>query len=498
MVLAELGSRITGALNKLSSKSFIDEASVKACLQEIAMALLKSDVNVRYVKKLQDNVLTSFKLQENSSINMKKFIQSMVVKELTSLLATEKPPYAPKKGKPNVIMFVGLQGSGKTTTCTKYAYYFKRKGWRTALICADTFRAGAFDQLKQNATKVKVPFYGSYTETDPVQIAYEGVEYFKKEGYEIIIVDTSGRHKQEKELFDEMKEVASAVAPDDIIFTMDSSIGQACFDQASAFKKAVDVGSVIITKLDGHAKGGGALSAVAATESPIIFIGLGEHFDDFESFDPSSFIKRILGMGDISKLFDTVKDVVNMDEQKGVIEDLKSGKFTLRDLQSQFQSILKLGSLSNFMSLIPGVGNSFLSKGDEKESINRIKGFIVILDSLNEDELECKAQMNASRIKRVALGSGKSIREVNEMLEEYKKLEKMVKQVGKMNLGKGNDITNLARNPSQIMKKMQGAIDPSMIAKMGGMSNIMSMMKDMGKMEGMGDIMKQFSKGGKH
>jgi len=175
-----------------------------------------------------------------------------------------------------------------------------------ALVCADTFRAGAFDQLKQNATKVRVPFYGSYSETDPVAIAQEGVSAFKKEGFEIIIVDTSGRHKQESELFLEMKQIQEAVEPHEIIFVMDSSIGQGCYDHAFAFHQSVQIGSVIITKLDSHAKGGGALSAVAATQSPITFIGTGEHFEDLEQFSAQSFIKRLLGLGDLAKLFDTV------------------------------------------------------------------------------------------------------------------------------------------------------------------------------------------------
>ena len=170
------------------------------------------------------------------------------------------------------------------------------------LVCADTFRAGAFDQLKQNATKAKIPYYGSYTERDPVVVAEEGVKQFKAEKYELIIVDTSGRHKQESALFEEMQEVARVVAPDDVVFVMDSSIGQAAKDQAKAFRDAVKVGSVIITKLDGHAKGGGALSAVAATKSPIIFVGTGEHIDDFELFNTKSFVSRLLGMGDISGL----------------------------------------------------------------------------------------------------------------------------------------------------------------------------------------------------
>lgn len=183
---------------------------------------------------------------------------------------------------------------------------------------------------------------------------------------EIIIVDTSGRHKQELDLFDEMKQVEKAVKPDNIIFVMDSSIGQQCYAQAEAFKKAVNVGSVIITKMDGHTKGGGALSAVAATQSPIIFIGDGEHVDNLEPFNPESFIRRLLGEGDIKQLMTIVKDAVSQKDQQRLIEQVKKGQFTLRDLRSQFESILKLGSLNNFMSLLPGVGTNLINKDNEK------------------------------------------------------------------------------------------------------------------------------------
>ena len=186
-------------------------------------------------------------------LNKRKMLEQAVCNELCSMLDPGKEPYTPKKKQANVIMFVGLQGCGKTTTCTKYAYLYKRKGFKCALVCADTFRAGAFDQLKQNATKAKIPFYGSYTETDPAQIAAEGVSKFKEEAYEIIIVDTSGRHMQEAALFEEMEQVASAVEPDDVVFVMDSSIGQAAHDQASAFKSKVAVGSVLVTTLDPRA-----------------------------------------------------------------------------------------------------------------------------------------------------------------------------------------------------------------------------------------------------
>jgi len=274
MVLAELGRKITAALQKFNRLTVIDNDAVKECLKDICNTLLGSDIDVKYVMRLRDNVITKLKQEELQKGNVRILIKTTVIKELTNLMEVDKKPYEPKRGKTNIIMLVGLQGSGKTTTCSKLAYYYKKKGWRVAMVCADTFRAAAFDQLKQNA------FYGSYIETDPVTIAEEGVAEFKNEGMEIIIVDTSGRHKQEIELFDEMKQVEKAVQPNNIIFTMDSSIGQQCYAQAEAFRKAVNVGAVIITKMDGHSRGGGALSAVAATKSPIIFIGDGEHFEN--------------------------------------------------------------------------------------------------------------------------------------------------------------------------------------------------------------------------
>ncbi|CAM1325566.1 SRP54 (predicted), partial [Pycnogonum litorale] len=319
MVLADLGRKITSALRSLSNATIINEEVLNSMLKDICKALLEADVNIMLVKKLRENVRSVIDFDDMAGgLNKRRMIQSAVFKELVKLVDPGVKPYQPSKGKSNVIMFVGLQGSGKTTTCTKLAYYYMKKGWKTCLVCADTFRAGAFDQLKQNATKARIPFYGSYTEVDPVVIAHEGVQQFKNEGFEIIVVDTSGRHKQEDSLFEEMLQVSNAVEPDNAIFVMDASIGQACESQARAFKDKVDVGAVIVTKLDGHAKGGGALSAVAATRSPIIFIGTGEHIDDFESFKVKPFVSKLLGMGDIEGLIDKVNEL-KLDDNEELI-----------------------------------------------------------------------------------------------------------------------------------------------------------------------------------
>eukprot|EP00921_Rhytidocystis_pertsovi_P021299 GHVQ01034026.1.p1 GENE.GHVQ01034026.1~~GHVQ01034026.1.p1 ORF type:complete len:487 (-),score=81.15 GHVQ01034026.1:158-1618(-) len=481
MVLAELGSQISGALKKLQTATVIDEEVLNECLKEIGRALLQSDVQVQYVKDLRNSVKSAvLKEEETPGVNKRKIIQKHVIEELVKMLSASRRPYTPKKGQPNVIMFVGLQGSGKTTTCTKFAYYYQKKGWKTALVCADTFRAGAFDQLKQNATKAKIPFYGSYSETDPAKIAEEGVEQFKKGRYDIIVVDTSGRHKQETALFQEMQQVAEAVKPNDVVFVMDSHIGQACFEQAKAFKDSVEVGSVVVTKLDGHAKGGGALSAVAATDSPILFIGTGEHFDDFETFEAKSFVSRLLGLGDLTGLFNTIKEAVPLDKQPEVVERICRGQFSLRDMREQFENVMRMGPISQMMSMIPGLSSNLIPKGQEQAGVARLKRFMVCMDSMNDEELDCEKQMTESRIVRVARGSGTSLRDVKDLLEQHKQFSRMVGKMGKIGLTKDNAVQNMMRNPNQMMQRMQKMLDPRILKQMGGAQSMLNLMKEVG------------------
>lgn len=487
MVLADLGRKITNALRSLNNATIINKEVLDSMLKEICTALLEADVNIKLVKQLRENVRSVIDFDEMAAgLNKRRMIQSAVFKELIKLVDPGVKAWQPSKGKPNVIMFVGLQGSGKTTTCTKLAYHYLRKGWKTCLVCADTFRAGAFDQLKQNATKARIPFYGSYTEIDPVVIAQEGVEKFKNEGFEIIIVDTSGRHKQEDSLFEEMLQVSNATNPDNIIFVMDASIGQACESQARAFKEKVDVGAVIVTKLDGHAKGGGALSAVAATQSPIIFIGTGEHIDDFEPFKVKPFVSKLLGMGDIEGLIDKVNEL-KLDDNEELIEKLKHGEFTLRDMYEQFQNIMKMGPFSQIMGMIPGFSSDFMTKGNEQESMARLKKLMTIMDSMNDRELDHREgaklfSRQPGRITRVARGSGVATRDVQELLSQYTKFAAMVKKMGGIKgLFKGGDIAKNV-NSVQINKlnqQMAKMMDPRVLQQMGGISGLQSMMRQL-------------------
>jgi signal recognition particle protein SRP54 len=335
-------------------------------LKQICSALLEADVNVRLVGQLRKSIRATVNFKElPPAVNKKRLIQKAVFDELVRLVDPHAEPFKPKKGKPNVIMFVGLQGAGKTTTCTKLARHYQSRGFRTGLVCADTFRAGAFDQLKQNATKAKIPYYGSLTETDPAVVARDGVDKFKKERFEVIIVDTSGRHRQESALFQEMVDIQTAIRPDETVMVLDASIGQQAEAQAKAFKEAADFGAIIITKTDGHAAGGGAISAVAATHTPIVFIGTGEHMLDLERFVPRNFISKLLGMGDMAGLVEHVQSLKL--DQKETIKHISEGIFTIRDLRDQLQNIMKMGPLSKMAGMIPGMSNMMQGMDDDDD-----------------------------------------------------------------------------------------------------------------------------------
>ncbi|KAF7488368.1 Signal recognition particle 54 kDa protein [Sarcoptes scabiei] len=487
MVLADLGRKITTALRSLGNATIINQEVLESLLKEICTALIESDVNIILVKQLRENVRSVIDFDEMAAgLNKRRMIMMAVFKELCRLLDPGVKIWQPVKQKSNIIMFVGLQGIGKTTTCTKMAYYYMKKGWKCALVCADTFRAGAFDQLKQNATKARIPFYGSYTESDPVVIASEGVEKFTNENFEIIIVDTSGRHKQESSLFEEMLAIQAAIQPNLVIYVMDASIGQACEAQARAFKNKVDVGAIIVTKLDGHAKGGGALSAVAATKSPIIFIGTGEHIDEFEQFKVKPFISKLLGMGDIEGLIDKVNEL-KLEDNEELIEKLKHGEFTIRDMYEQLTNIMKMGPFNQILNMIPGFGAELAKCASEAESMSRLKRMMSIMDSMADSELDSREgaklfSKQPTRIVRVARGAGVTQREVQELLSQYTKFAAVVKKMGGIKgLFKSGDLAKNV-NSAQMAKlnqQMAKMIDPRVLQQMGGMSGLQNMMRQL-------------------
>ncbi|PAA92141.1 hypothetical protein BOX15_Mlig008341g1, partial [Macrostomum lignano] len=488
MVLTALGEKLANAVRSLNSTTVINEDVLNAMLKDVCMALIESDVNVQLVRQLRENVRGVINFEEMAGgLNKRRMIQQAVFQELVRLMDPGVAPWQPVKGRPNTVMLVGLQGSGKTTTATKLARYYQRRSWRTCMVCADTYRAGAFDQFKQNAAKAGIPFYGSYTETDPAVIASEGVDRFKRDGFEVIIVDTSGRHRQEDALFEEMLQVSNAIAPDSVIFVMDATIGQACEAQALAFKRTVDVGSVIVTKLDSRAKGGGALSAIAATRSPVVFVGTGEHIEDFEQFKVKQFVQKLLGMGDLAGLIDKVSEMSSSQDEASNAEKmrrLRQGLFTLRDFQEQFATFQELGSFSQVMAAIPGFGS--LGNKNELEGRDQFRRYLTVLDSMSDSELDaadgCRLFSNCSaRATRVARGSGVSEREVRTMLSQYAKLSQMVRRVGGIrglfsadgDLKSDASAASMARLQAQVAR----SLDSRALQRVGGASGLQSLLR---------------------
>ncbi|OQO15340.1 Signal recognition particle 54 kDa protein [Cryoendolithus antarcticus] len=484
MVLQDLGRRINSAVNDLTRSATLDEKAFDGMIKEISNALVEADVNIKLVSSLRKQIKASVKFNElPARANKKNIIQKAVFDALVDIVNPHQVPYNPKKGKSNVIMFVGLQGAGKTTTCTKLARWYQARGFKTCLVCADTFRAGAFDQLKQNATKAKIPYYGSLTQTDPVVVARDGVEKFKKDRFEIIIVDTSGRHHQEEALFAEMQEIQAAVQPHQTVMVLDASIGQAAEAQSRAFKEAADFGAIIITKTDGAAAGGGAISAVAATHTPIVFIGTGEHLLDLEKFNPQSFVSKLLGMGDLQGLAEHVQSLKL--DQKDTMKNLTEGKFTVRDLRDQLTNIMKMGPLSKMASMIPGL-SGMMGGMDDEDGASKLKRMIYICDSMTAKELDSDGKIfveQPTRMTRVARGSGTSVREVEELLTQQRMMSGMAKKVksATTNAQKAQGQMGGAGNKSQMaamQKKLQSMGGGAGGA--GGMPDMASMMKMFG------------------
>ncbi|MFQ6094636.1 MAG: signal recognition particle protein Srp19, partial [Candidatus Bathyarchaeia archaeon] len=308
--------------------------------------------------------------------------------------------------------------------------YFQKRGFKTAIICADTYRPAALAQLRQLAKKINVPVYGKADKGDPVKIALEGLKRFEK--YEVVLIDTAGRHKEEKSLINEMKKLERTIKPDEVIMVIDGTIGQQAITQAEAFHKATPIGSIIVAKLDGSARGGGALSAVAATKAPITFIGTGEKIDDLETFVPSRFVGRLLGMGDIQSLIEKVREAeIKVPEKK--IREVLRGKFTLADMYEQFEAISKMGPFSRILKMLPGIGYDIPDEMKEMAE-DHLKKWKVIIQSMTPEERESPKILNASRMRRIARGSGTSEKDVKTLVKQYFMMRKMMKALRRRKL----------------------------------------------------------------
>jgi signal recognition particle subunit SRP54 len=424
MSLERLGSSLYDALRKVFRVPVVDEATVKELVRDIQRALLQADVNVQLVldisKRIEERAL---KEKVPPGISRREHVIKVVYEELTRFLGDKPVPLKVEPGKRKLVMLVGIQGSGKTTAAAKLARYFQKRGLKPALICGDTFRPGAYAQLQQLANRINVPLQGDVKAKDPIKVVNEGLKQLDDK--DVIIVDTSGRHKEEHELIKEMKMLEKSIKPDEVMLVIDGTIGQQASVQAKAFNEATPIGSIMVTKLDGSARGGGALSAVAATGAPIKFVGTGEKIEDIEAFVPSRFVGRLLGMGDLETLLDKVREAeISVPEKKA--KAILSGKFTLTDMFEQFEALKGMGTFKKLLKMIPG-----MSYDIPDDMVNMAEGRLekwrVMIQSMTPEERDNPKIFNASRMKRVAKGSGTNEKEVKELLKQYVMMRRMLK-----------------------------------------------------------------------
>ncbi len=443
-MLGKLSSSLKESIRNIAKAKRIDKRMVDELVRDIQRALIQADVKISLVKELSDRIRER-SLKEKMVLNPRAHVIKVVYEELINIIG--KGVEVPLK--PQKIMMVGLHGAGKTSSCAKLARYFQKKGLKPAVICADVYRPGASDQLRQLCDRIGVPFYdGQPEDRDVLRIVNTGVKELDK--YDIKIIDTAGRHALEPEMIDEIKAIEKVTKPEQRFIVLDASIGQQASVQAKAFNDAIGITGIIITKMDGTAKGGGALSAVAETDSGVAFIGTGETVDDFEKFESLGFISRMLGMGDIKSLIEMAEDSLKAED---VDVNILKGKFTLKDLYTQLEMLKKMGPFKKLMQMLPlgGLGvdiNNDMSQITE----DKLKLFKVMMDSMTDEELTEPKIIGGSRLRRIARGSGTSTAEVNELMKYHRMMKKMMKSISS---GRGDMPMMKGMPMGKMMKKMR-------------------------------------------
>ncbi|MCA9478383.1 MAG: signal recognition particle receptor subunit alpha [Nanoarchaeota archaeon] len=445
MVLDKLGESLRNSLNKIKNTMFVDEKVVNELVKEIQRALIQADVNVKLVftigKKIKERAL-----QEKAPISLskKEFLINIVYEELVSLIGQGDSSIDTSKKKPFTIMLVGLFGNGKTTTAGKLANYFKTRSQKVALISTDTWRPAAFTQLQQLGKQVKVDVFGKPELGDPVKIYKEYEKELQK--YDIIIVDTAGRDALNEELFEELNNINKHIHADETLLVLNADIGQSAEKQAKAFHDTCHVTGVVMTKLDGTARGGGSLVACAVTQTPIKFIGVGEKIDALETFKPKGFVGRLLGMGDLESLLEKAQAAFDEQDAEDMGKKFLKGDFNLLDLYTQMSSMKKMGSLTKLIDMIPGLSGANISKDMLRGQEEKMENWKFLMNSMTKKELEDPDLIRGSRLDRISEGSGQDVRDLRLLLKQYKQSKKMMKMM------KG--ATGTEKDMQKMMQKM--------------------------------------------
>ena len=443
MVLEKLGESLKGTLKKIASSIFVDDKLINELVKDIQRALLQADVNVQLVFDLTNKIKERIKKEETpSGLTKKEHLINIVYEELVDFLGHEQQKIEIKE-KPFKIMLVGLFGSGKTTTAGKLATYFTKRGNKIALIGLDTHRPAAMEQIEQVAKQAKVSYYIKKNEKNPLKVWNEYKKEYKK--YDILIIDTSGRDALSKDLIEEIELLNQEIKPNENLLIISADIGQAAQKQAEQFDKSCKITGVIVSKMDGTAKGGGALTACAATKAPIKFIGVGEKISDLEHFNPKGFVGRLLGMGDLEALLEKAKEAIKVEDAEDLGKKFLKGEFNLIDLYEQMAAMKKMGSLKKIVEMIPGFSSLQLPKEMLDVQEGKLDKWKIAMQSMSKEELEDPEIITSERIDRISKGSGTATSVIRELIKQYRQSKKVVK----MFKGSKGDM-------SKMMKKLGG------------------------------------------
>jgi len=426
MVLDRLSDSLKNALKKLTSGK-VDKEAIRKLTEEIKKSLISADVSIKLAREISEKIQKrALKEKVAGGLTAKEHTLNIVYEELTLLLG-DKFEEINTETKPTKLMLIGLFGSGKTTTAGKLAKFYKKRGKKIALVQTDTWRPAAYAQLKQLSEALKVDFYGDPKETNPAKI-YKSFEK-DLEKYELIIVDTAGRDALNSELTDEIKAIDKSVSAQEKLLVLSGDIGQAAEKIAKSFHNSIGVTGVIITKLDGTAKGGGSISAAAVTGAKVKFIGVGEKLDALEEFKPKNFVSRLLGMGDIETLLEKAKDAIDSETAEKTAKNIMKGDMSFNDLYQQMEALKKMGPLGQIANMIPGMSKMNIPKSALKEQEEKMKVWKYLMDSMTNEEKDNPSLINKSRIERITIGSGRELEEMRDLVKQYKHMKKMMKSI---------------------------------------------------------------------
>lgn len=425
MAFESLSDKLAGAFKKLRQKGKLTESDIKEAMREVKLALLEADVSYKVVRDFVKSVSErAVGAEVMESLTPAQQVVKIVNEELCALMGGENQRIAFASKPPTVIMMCGLQGAGKTTHAAKLAKYFIKDGHRPLLVACDVYRPAAIEQLKVVGEKAGAPVFEMGQEK-PVKIAKEAIRHAKDHGNDIVIIDTAGRLHIDETLMGELKDIKSETSPNEIMLVVDAMTGQDAVNVAEAFHEALDIDSVLLTKLDGDTRGGAALSVLAVTGRPIKFVGMGEKLDDIEPFHPERMASRILGMGDVLTLIEKAQNALDEKKADEMLAKMKQNSFDMNDLLEQMHQIRNMGSMKQVLSMLPGVGGKIKDVDIDDKQLVYIEAMIT---SMTAQEREKPAIINPSRKRRIAAGSGRKVEDVNRLLKQFEQMQKMMKQ----------------------------------------------------------------------